>query len=354
MILHGLIHLMGFSKAFGLAQLEQLSQEISRARGLWWLAAAILIVLGVLSFLFRQSWWWMPGLLGAIISQILIFSHWSDARIGTFPNLILIIVAVLGFGAWNFKQSVRVSLKELGLKEALTTEVISPEKTATLPPPVGRWLERSGALNGPEMQRVYLRQEGRMRTAPQGKWMLFDAEQWFRTDKPAFLWYARVGAGSPVRLNGRDQLLNERGHMLIKLFGLVPVVDAKGPQIDQASLLRYLAEMIWFPAAALEPYLTWEAVDDRHAKATIKTGDLAVTGTFTFNDAGDVVAFEALRYYEQKGNTSLELWHIDIDQDSYHNFQGVRIPTKSAVSWKLKSGDFRWLELEITDLQFNQ
>ena len=40
---HGLIHLMGFAKGFGYADLPQLTQPISRAWGLAWLAAAVLV-----------------------------------------------------------------------------------------------------------------------------------------------------------------------------------------------------------------------------------------------------------------------------------------------------------------------
>ena len=39
---HGLIHLLGFAKAFGLAELPQLVQPISRPWGALWLAAAAL------------------------------------------------------------------------------------------------------------------------------------------------------------------------------------------------------------------------------------------------------------------------------------------------------------------------
>jgi hypothetical protein len=38
--IHGLIHLMGFAKAFGLATFEQLRVPISQPLGLLWLAAA--------------------------------------------------------------------------------------------------------------------------------------------------------------------------------------------------------------------------------------------------------------------------------------------------------------------------
>lgn len=41
---HGVIHLMGCAKAFGYAELPQLTQPVSRAGGLAWLAAASLVL----------------------------------------------------------------------------------------------------------------------------------------------------------------------------------------------------------------------------------------------------------------------------------------------------------------------
>ena len=41
-VVHGLIHLMGFAKAFGLAALPALTQPISRSMGVVWLSAALL------------------------------------------------------------------------------------------------------------------------------------------------------------------------------------------------------------------------------------------------------------------------------------------------------------------------
>lgn len=38
----------------------------------------------------------------------------------------------------------------------------------------------------------------------------------------------------------------------------------------------------------------------------------------------------------------------------YKDFEGIRIPHKSKVTWKLKTGDFNWANVELTDLEFNK
>ena len=62
--LHGLIHLMGFSKAFGYGQANQIGKEISKPAGLLWLAATLLFVTAAVLFWSRKSAWWTPAAAG--------------------------------------------------------------------------------------------------------------------------------------------------------------------------------------------------------------------------------------------------------------------------------------------------
>ena len=96
-LLHGLIHLMGFVKAFGLAEISELTLPISRGWGILWLIAALLLILSGFLFWINQSAWWVPAIAGVILSQVLVFTFWQDARFGSIPNLILLIVIFSGF-----------------------------------------------------------------------------------------------------------------------------------------------------------------------------------------------------------------------------------------------------------------
>ncbi|MFQ6109445.1 MAG: DUF6544 family protein [Candidatus Aminicenantales bacterium] len=63
-------------------------------------------------------------------------------------------------------------------------------------------------------------------------------------------------------------------------------------------------------------------------------------GLFKFDENGDVVSFEAKRYYDRKSGATLEGWFVQIDPESYKEFEGIRIPTRSSVTWKLKERAF--------------
>jgi len=97
---HGLIHLLGFAKAFKLAEVSQLSQPISKLNGSLWLLSAIMFVLAAATFSMEKEWWWILSLSGIMISQYLIINAWQDAKYGTIANIIVLIITIIGFGVW--------------------------------------------------------------------------------------------------------------------------------------------------------------------------------------------------------------------------------------------------------------
>jgi hypothetical protein len=83
-------------------------------------------------------------------------------------------------------------------------------------------------------------------------------------------------------------------------------------------------------------------------------GGVIASGIFRFDERGDVVGFEARRYFDRKSGATLEDWLVRIDPGSVKSFNGIRIPVKSSVTWRLKEGDFTWYRLEISDISYNR
>ncbi|MFA0965017.1 DUF6544 family protein [Roseivirga sp. BDSF3-8] len=340
--LHGLIHLLGFIKSFGLARVEQLYKPIAKPWGILWLLATLLFLAGVIVFLLNKSYWWLVTLIAVLLSQILIFQHWQDARYGSIANVLLLLVCIIGYGNWHFDRMVQRELTAFQMEETPAAHL--PEiAQKDLPDPVQKWLSYSQVEGGQEI--AHLHQTGRMKLDNDGKWLPVAAQQWFRMDKPGFIWYADVGGTSLMRLSGMDKYQNGKGHMLIKLYSIWPVVNASGSQIDQGVAVRYLAETVWLPQAALSPYIKWEQTGPASATATLSYKEVTVEGEFTFNSKGQVIRFEAMRFYDKA--KAMKPWIIHIDENSYKTFGGIIIPSKASVTWQLDSGDFTWYEVEI-------
>lgn len=99
-ILHGLLHVVGFVKAFKLADLPQFHRPISRTNGILWLIASFLFITCGMMFLVYHEWWWLVGIVSVIISEYVIIRDWEDAGLGTTLNITILIIALIGFVMW--------------------------------------------------------------------------------------------------------------------------------------------------------------------------------------------------------------------------------------------------------------
>lgn len=231
-------------------------------------------------------------------------------------------------------------------------EIVSKADLEGLPLCVQKWLESSQVIGKEKVRTVRLKQKGLIRTKEGQPWMPAEAEQYFTIDKPGFIWQAKIKAAPLLYIVGRDKYYEGKGNMLIKLLSLISVADAKGKELDQGALLRYLAETMWFPSAALSNYIKWEEIDSNSAKATMSYGGVTASGIFFFNEKHEVVNFVAQRYMEINQKYSLETWSPIVKE--YKDFNGFRLPSKVEVIWKLKTGDFKWYQLEIIDIEYNK
>jgi hypothetical protein len=291
--LHGLLHILGV--------------QWGKAAGSLWGAAWLVLLVAALMRLRDHPLWWMVAGVGLLLSQGLIISAWSSARAGTLLNLVLAAPVIVAAGQHLFHQRSDRLTSELLREAPAAGALVTSEEVAPLPPPVRRWLESAGVVGRPRVRTVALEQQGQLRTAPDGPWLPARAHQWFTVDRPGFLWTVDLTMkGVPVV--GRDSYRDGRGRMLIAGAGLVKIVDGRGPKIDQGSLLRYLGEIIWFPSAALAPYLRWEPIDAGSARVIMSYGGATGSAVFTFDQQGRMREMTADRYMGSGPGATLERW----------------------------------------------
>jgi hypothetical protein len=349
LLIYGWLHLLGF----GPVSRQLTAAQPGPLTGAGWLLAGGLFVVAAVCCWLKKRWWWLPAAAALLVSQTLIFLHWPAAKAGTLVNIILLAALLPATGIWLFRVLVERERREFLASPLPAENAVTAESLQALPEAVQKWLVRSNLMGREAIGTVYLKQKGLMRTTPAGKWWPVAAEQHYTIGQPGFFWVAQVQVAPFIELAGRDKYQDGHGFMLIKLLGLFAVVDARGPDTDQGTLLRYLAELVWFPSAALQPYISWQAAGPDAARATMTYGGISATGLFRFNAAGDVVSFEARRSYARKTGATLETWFIGVDEAGYREFDGIRVPAKAAVTWKLNTGDFTWFTLDITELRYN-
>jgi hypothetical protein len=223
---------------------------------------------------------------------------------------------------------------------------------AGLPEPAQRYLRYAGVIGRPLADTVRVRQRCQMRMAPGLPSFPLVAEQWYTVDPPGFIWDATVPAECLPLVRGRDGYLDGQGLMTIRLGSMVPVVDASGPEMDDASLLRHLSEMPWFPSAFLRANVAWEAIDDAHVRVTLADGDRRATGVLEIDAEGRLVAFRAERH--AMVGTGFELRPWTAPTHAYGEFEGLRLPVRGAAVWGLPDGtELEYITVELTDVAYD-
>ncbi len=349
--IHGLIHLLGFVKAFNVAEVSQLTLPISRPMGILWLVAASLILVHAAMFLFGASYGWIMGAASIVVSQALVMMYWNDAKFGTIPNLIILVVVLAAYGQATFKHMVDDEIAHLTENTEQLSRTITENDIVDLPDPVRKWLQTSGALGLTQSVVGSVRQIAEMKLTPgQEDWYGAEAVQFTRTDQPEFVWSVDVKMNSMIHFVGRDKFVDGKGSMLIKANALIPVVNATGPKLDEGTLQRYLGEMVWFPAVAVSEHITWEPIDSLSAKATMEYMGTRGSGIFHFDASGDFIKFSAMRFQGNELDSERREWVLTVDD--YAIFEGVRVPSKMKATWRLPEGDWTWLQLEIVDIRY--
>ncbi len=266
----------------------------------------------------------------------------------------VVIAVVLSFVAGIFShRSIHASARDLledGFRDA-PAKTVTEADLAGLPEPVQRWLRASNVVGSEMTRTVRLRQEGRFRQSEGGMWMSFEAVEYYSVNPPGFIWRARFRFAGVTYLEVRDSYLEGRGETSVRPLSLFTAGADRGPEVDQGDLLRFLNETMWFPSAALSDYIEWTPVDESSATATMNYRGVTASAVFVFDGQSRLTNMIANRYGKFGGEFVMETWTTPLD--AHGEFSGVAVPTEGTGVWLLDSGDFEYIDLEITEIEYN-
>lgn len=355
-VVHGLIHFLGFAKAFGFYDPPQLTEGISKRWGVAWLVAgAVMLVTAVLV---ADSWraWWAVGLGAVVLSQIVIFSSWADAKFGTVANVLILAGILYGFaseGPPSFLAQYHRAVNER-LGQPISPPLVTDTDLAPLPTTVERYLRQAGVVGQPRVHHFKARWRGRIRSGPDDPWMPFTAEQYNFPEEPArfFLMKARR-SGLPVDVY--HAFHRGSATMRVRLLSLVPIVEARGPEMDRTETVTLFNDIcLLAPAELVDPALRWEPIDERSARAHYTVGSNAISAVLSFNEAGELVNFvseDRLAASADGKEFSPRRWSTPIG--TYRNFGPVRVFTRGEGRWHPPEGEFAYIEIELIGLELN-
>jgi hypothetical protein len=354
MVLHGLIHVMGFAKAFGFAALPQLTGSISRPMGVLWLATALVMVGAAFV---PMRWFWVAAPLAPVLSQVVIVSAWRDAKFGTLANALVLLAVIYGFaseGPFSFRQAYRTAVRH-ELERTKLSAVVTEADLTSLPAPVQRYVRLSGAIGLPQVNHLKVTWRGRMRGTAQDPWMNFEAEQHnFYGAMPSRVFSMRATRGGlPVDVLHR--YVGDAATFQVKVLSLFPMVDARGPALDRAETVTIFNDLcLLVPSRLIDRSITWESLDDRSARAHFTRSAHTVTAELFFNEAGELTDFrsEDRQRASADGKSFVsQRWTTPIRD--YRAFGARRVGTFGEARYDDPAGAFAYGEFELQSIEYD-
>jgi hypothetical protein len=351
--LHGLIHLMGFLKGFGLAALPQLTQPISRGAGLAWLGAALLTLGAAAAVVLWPRGWWALGLAALVVSQVVIAGAWHDARFGTLANVVLLLGVAYGFASRG-PFSLRAEFEHAAPAAVAPVTLLTEADLAPLPPPVQAYVRQAGAVGQPRIHDLRATWTGRIRSGPQAPWMTFTAEQLNTLDSPRrFFFMDATMKGLPVAVL---HAFDEAGAtMRVRLLSVAPLVDSRGPEMTRAETVTLFNDLcVLAPGALTDPAIAWEPVDARTARARYTLRGNTIAAELRFDDRGQLVDFSSddrLAGSADGSSFTPQRWTTPLRD--YAQVGPARVATRGDVVWHPASGAYTYGEFELHSLAYN-
>lgn len=248
----------------------------------------------------------------------------------------------------EFSKASDMLIRDAGSSE----ELFTLEDIALLPPPVKKFFIHCNFIGKPKMTHMKATFKDVDFSLGRGKPTIkIDYVQHNGVTKPQRLAYIDSSLYG-IPFEGFDFFLGGKGSMKGSIAKVFTLFDERGDDMDRACLVTFLAEALFVPSAALEPYIRWEAIDDTHAKATIEAYGLSAGGIFTFNEDGSMQSFTT----DDRMATALDgkkervRWTAILAD---YRLQGeLLLPTTLQAVWNYPEGDFLYFDGKGVSIEY--
>lgn len=241
---------------------------------------------------------------------------------------------------------------ELEARPLLPAPPLTAADLTHLPPPVRRYVLRSGAVGRPRVQRFRIEFDALMWRRPGGAPMRATSLQYNFVDGPIRLFHMRARMlGLPVQALHLYQ--GDEATFQVRVASLVGVVDERGEVVSRAETVTVLNDMCCFaPGTLVDPRLAWTPLDDRSARVAFTSGRRRIEAVLHFNGQDELADFtsddrEALR----DGKLQRFPWSTPVE--AYGDVDGLRLPVRAATVYRYPEGDFTYGRFTLRSIAYD-
>lgn len=230
-------------------------------------------------------------------------------------------------------------IKVLTAKADQVKGIFRKEDITGLPIPVQKYFRYCGYIGIPKMSYLKIIYKDVDFLFGKDKTMIkIDYTQYNFVNKPNRIAYIDSSMYG-IPFEGLDAYIDGTGSMEGVIAKLFTLFHQTGKALDKSSLVTFLSESLLIPSAALQDYISWQAIDDYHAKATISYYGISASGIFTFNEKGEMLSFttDDREAVSTDGTSEKVKWSVVCGD--YKEINGIKKPTAFQAVWHYDDGD---------------
>ena len=348
--IHGLIHLMGFAKAFQYAEMKQLTIAISKPVGVMWLMATLLFITSAILFLLKKDYWVIFSIAAVVISQIVIILSWQDAKFGTIVNVIILIASIIGYGTWSYYNKYQNDVKtNLQQKEYFQNSLLTEMDIQQLPEQVKKYLRYTGSIGKPKVNNFKIEFTGKIRKDEQSEWMPFTCEQYNFMETPTRLFFMKAAMkGLPIGVY--HCFKNGVAFMDIRLFSLFKVQYQDGAEMNLSETVTFFNDMcVVAPPTLIDKRIKWLEVEGNKVKASFTNNSITVSAWLYFNNKGELINFISDDRYASAGKQFP--WATPLKY--YHEINGYRLMGSAETIYSYPDRDLVYGTFKLISIKYN-
>jgi hypothetical protein len=354
LFIHGLIHLMGFSKAFGYRNFTQLKKEISKAIGVLWFFAALLFVLTTIMLPFMEELWWISGAAAIVISQFLIFTSWHDAKFGTIANVTFLVVVIIGYRTWSFNNTYKTEvLESLTHAASMEDSILTESDLQLLPEPVRKYLHYSGVVGKPKVRNFKVEFNGKIRANEHSEWMPFTSSQYNFMEVPTRQFFMKATMKN-LPVAGYHSFENGTAFMDIRLFSLFTVQYQSGKEMNLAETVTFFNDMCCMaPATLIDNRIQWLAIEGNKVNASFTNNGITISAWLYFNDQGELINFISNDRYALVDGIGMKQLPWSTPLKDYELIKGYKIANTAETIYEYPDGPLWYGTFTLTNVDYN-
>ncbi len=268
-------------------------------------------------------------------------------------SAIALATTYIGYSVWRTEADIKAHQQNvIALAQQASAPVWDQASLAALPAVVQRYVQFTFP-NGPaNISHVSMKMEGQFRRPQMEEFAPTTAEQIVAATTPALAFSATTPIIPGVWARAYDAYANARMEMKAKILSTITVVDeTETPQLNTTSLRRWLLESPLYPVALLPGGpVTWEAVDDTRARATVTMREYSASLLATFRKDGSLERFDA----EEDGDLTTP-YHGSgehVYRTDYREVSGMMIPHKFIIARAAKGKIMPFWDGHLTNIVF--